>query len=88
MPVATGNEEREPVSWMLPLNDERWPCDGLDGTGTPIAGLEPKYDAEGGPGAGEAPGLPAVVAACGTMSGFGMVVPTDCFGARPALESA
>lgn len=26
--------------------------------------------------------------ACGTFSGLGIAVPTDCWGARPALESA
>jgi len=32
--------------------------------------------------------VPTTVDACGTRSGFGMAVPTDCWGALPALERA
>lgn len=86
MPVAVGKDPLEP-----PLMDNRWRCEGLVGAALCGAGETPSVCAGdiAPPSCGIWIGFaPALLAACGTISGFGMVVPTDCFGARPAFESA
>lgn len=92
-PVAVGNEERDGDAPNTPPPIEaerRLDCDvGLDAlpSGMPIGAEWPGGDALC-PGIWMG-GVPfCAVAACGTISGFGIVVPTDCFGARPALDSA
>lgn len=87
-PVATGKEEREPLSVKdPPLVDRRREPEGL--RDRPMCALGDAGDSVPGIGCGASPMCgPGLAAACGTMSGFGMVVPTDCFGARPALDRA